>query len=189
MYGEKIIPILEDLENKDIEIAGGAVVGMVLSIVNSLIKYISNLTIGKEKYKDVEDEVIKILNDANDLKFNTLQAIDKDKEILENILSAYKKRKEDEEKYFLVCKESVEFCMDVLKYAYNTLVLADKISKVGNKMLSSDFKICKYYAFASVQSAIVNVNINLQSIADEKYVKEITEEYEKILEDSKKICN
>ena len=188
MYSKKIEQILEDLENKDIEIAGGAVVGMVLSIVNSLIKYISNLTIGKEKYKDVEDEVINILNDANEVKNNTLQVIDKDKEVLENILAAYKRRKEDEEKYFLVCKKSVEFCMEVLNYAYSTLILADRISKVGNKMLSSDFKICKYYAFASVQSAIVNVNINLNSITDIEYVEEITKKCNEILENSKKIC-
>ena len=44
MYNEKLNPILADLENKEVEIAGGSVVGMVLSTINSLIIYISNLT-------------------------------------------------------------------------------------------------------------------------------------------------
>ena len=48
MYNEKLNPILNDLENKDIEIAGGSVVGMVLSTINSLIKYIANLTVDKK---------------------------------------------------------------------------------------------------------------------------------------------
>ena len=51
MYYEKLIPILSDLENKEIEIAGGSVVGMNLATINSLIKYISNLTLGKKKYE------------------------------------------------------------------------------------------------------------------------------------------
>ena len=48
MYNDKIKHILEDLENKDIDIAGGSVVGMVLSTINSLITYIANLTVGKK---------------------------------------------------------------------------------------------------------------------------------------------
>ena len=189
MYSNKMESILDDLENKDIEVAGGAVVGMVLATVNSLIKYIANLTVGKAKYKDVQNEVMEVLNKANELKKNTLQAIDKDKEILENILSAYKLRKENEDKYILACKESVDFCMTVLKYAYETLKLADKISKIGNRMLASDFKICKYYAYASVQSAIVNVDINLESIKDDEYKKKIINKYEIILKKASEILS
>ena len=64
MYFEKMNPILNDLENKEIEIAGGSVVGIVLSTINSLITYISNLTIGKKKYEDVQDKVKDILLQA-----------------------------------------------------------------------------------------------------------------------------
>ena len=72
---------------------------------------------------------------------------------------------------------------------YLTLVLADKISEIGNKMLASDFKICKYYAYASVKSAIVNVEINLESINDIDYKKQIIDKYNKFLIDSDKIIN
>ena len=61
MYSEKIEDILNDLENKELEIAGGSVVGIVLSTVNSLIKYIANLTIGKKNYMDVQDRVQELL--------------------------------------------------------------------------------------------------------------------------------
>lgn len=184
MYAEKMKPILDDLENKEIEIAGGSVVGMVLATVNSLIKYISNLTLGKKKYEDVQDKVQEILNQAEELKMETLEVIDKDKQVLEQILSAYKTRKEDESKYNEVCKNAVEFCMQVVDMAYNTLKLSDEISKVGNKMLSSDFKICKYYAYASIKSAIVNVDINLVSVQDEQFKNEIKEKCEKILKET-----
>ncbi len=181
MYNEKLKPILEDIENKDVEIAGGSVVGMVLSELNSLIKYICNLTIGKKKYLDVEEEVIKIKEDAENLKNDVLQIIDKDKEILEKILEAYKTRKEEPEKYQEANKRAVEFCIEVTEKALETLKLANRISNVGNKMLSSDFKICAYYGMASVEASIVNVKINLDSIEDEQYKFETKLKYLKML--------
>lgn len=190
MYFEKLTPILEDLENKEVEIAGGSVVGMVLSITNSLITYIGNLTKDKKKYENVKEEVLEILEKSNNLKQKALKGIDKDKEVLEKILIAYKAmnneennelKKEKETEYIKVCKDAVEFCLDVLNTAFETLKLSDNISKVGNRMLASDFKICKYYSYASVQAAIVNVEINLNSIDDEKYKNEVKEKYEKII--------
>lgn len=187
MYNEKLIPILEDLENKEIEIAGGSVVGIVLSTTNSLIKYICNLTIGKKKYAEVQDEILDILNQAEILKKEVLKIIDQDKEILEKILSSYKLRKQEPDKYENTCKEAVEFCLEVTQKAYETLNLANRISKSGNKMLSSDFKINCFYAFASVEASIVNIKINLASIEDELYKEQIRSSYIKILEDAKTI--
>ena len=186
MYYEKMNPILDDLENKEIEIAGGSVVGMTLSTINSLIKYIANLTIGKKKYEDVQDKVKEILEKAEILKQKSLHAIDKDKEVLEEILNAYKIRKENAEKYGQVCKEAVDFCMGVVYVSNDTLKLADEISKVGNKMLASDFKICKYYSIASIQSAMENVYINLKSVDDREYTKKIEDECKQILEEIQK---
>ena len=188
MYSEKMDLILNDLENKEIELAGGSVVGIVLSTVNSLIKYISNLTTGKKKYEDCQEKVTEILKRADKLKVETLQIIDEDKEILEEILKEYKSRKENYEKYQQVCKKSVEFCMQVLEKAYDTLKLSEEISKVGNKMLASDFKICKYYSFASIEAAIANVDINLNSLEDEQYKKIGKEKYKKILDNAKEIA-
>ena len=72
--------------------------------------------------------------------------------------------------------------MDVVNIANETLKLSDEISKVGNKMLSSDFKICKYYSIASVQSAMENVYINLKAVEDEEYTNRIESECKEILE-------
>lgn len=181
MYQEKLIPLLEDLENKEVEIAGGSVVGMNLAITNSLIIYIANLTIGKKKYENVHEEVKDILEKAKVLKKEALNAIDKDKEILEKILAAYKKRNENAEEYEKICKEATNFCMDVVELAKETLELSKRISKVGNRMLSSDFEICKNYANASIKSAIVNVNINLDAVKDENFKNDIQNKCQELL--------
>lgn len=189
MYYEKLIPILSDLESKDIEVAGGGVVPMVLSIINALIDYTCNLTKDKKNYENVREEVLKIKKESEELRKNTLEAIDKDEKILREILVAYKKKKEEPEKLEEISQKSAEFCLSVTENAVYTLKLAKRISQVGNRMLSSDFKICMMYAYTSVEASIENVKINVASIKDEAYKKAITEKYEKLYEEAKNIYN
>ena len=189
MYYEKLMPILSDLESKDTEIAGGSVVSMVLSIVDALIDYICNLTKDKKNYENVREEVLKIKQESEDLRRKSLEAIDQDEKILKEILAAYKKRKEEPEKLEEVSKKSAEFCIGVTENALNTLKLAKRISQVGNRMLSSDFKICTMYAYTSVEAGIENVKINVESIKDEAYKNILTEKYKKLYEDAKNIYN
>ena len=189
MYYEKLIPILSDLESKDIEVAGGSVVPMVLSIINALIDYTCNLTKDKKNYENVREEVLKIKKESEELRKNTLEAIDKDEKILREILVAYKKKKEEPENLDEVSKKSAEFCIEVTENAVYTLKLAKRISQVGNRMLSSDFKICMMYAYTSVEASIENVKINVDSIKDEAYKKTLTEKYEKLYEEAKNIYN
>ena len=187
MYYEGIEPFLTNLEDKSVGVAGGSVVAMVLSSLNSLIMYISNLTIGKKKYADVEEQVKEIFNEANRLKTKTLQMIDGDKLVLDVILEAYKTRTENPDKYNQACKKGVEFCMDVLQTAVQVLELADRISACGNRMLSSDFQICAHYGLASVESAIVNVKINLIEELGNEYIDEINEKCEDCREKAKEL--
>lgn len=186
-YYEKLVPILQDLENKEIELAGGSVVGMVLSITNSLMNYICNLTIGKKKYSEVQDEVLEIQKQVEILRNDLLKVIDQDKEVLEKILSGYKQRKENPDNFEKIEKEAVQFCAMVTRKAVETLKLVTRIEKVGNQMLASDFKISRIYAFASVEASIVNIEVNLNSVADEKFKEEIKSKYEKDYEEAKKI--
>lgn len=186
-YNDKLKPILGDLENKEIELAGGSVVGMVLSITNSLINYICNLTIGKKRYEEVQEEVLKIRQEAELLRDETLDMIDKDKEVLEKILISYKCRKEKPNEFEQTNKKAVEFCVEVTKKALETVELVKRISKVGNRMLASDFEICRIYAIASVRASIVNIEVNLKSIEDERFKKEIKDIYLKNYEEARNL--
>ena len=184
MYSNKIEEILLDLEDGHTHLAGGSAVGMVISIINSLIKYIANLTLGKKKYEDVQEKIQEILNNAEFLKKDAMNVIDEDKTILENILNSYKLRKENEDIYQKSLKDAVDFGIEVLNIAFKTLKISDEISKVGNKMLESDFKICKYYSYASIQASMENIKINIKEINDITYKNNVEEKYKKILKDA-----
>jgi len=182
MYSKKVEDILNDIENKELEIAGGSVVGIILSTVNSLIKYIANLTIGKKSYVEVQKQVEEIKDIAEELKRISMSSIDKDKEILEEILLAYKTRKENPQQYQKVCIEAVEFAIEVVEVAYKTLELSEQIAKVGNKMLASDFKICRYYSEASIKASKENYFINYNSLEESTIKENLNKKYIQIIE-------
>ena len=184
MYYEKIDDILVDLEEKDVPLAGGSTIGIVLSVTNSLVKYIANLTIGKKKYISVENDVIKISKNAETLKQRAKSVIDKDVEVLDNLLLAYKNRKGSEKDYENSCKKATEFSLEVAELSIDTLNVVDEIFKIGNKMLKSDFEICVYYAYAALEASIVNIKVNLNSVDDTNFKNSIEEKYKKMTKDA-----
>ena len=188
MYKDTSVDIfLEDLADKEVEMGGGSLIGLNLASVCSLICYIANLTIGKKKYINVEKEAQNILDEATSLKELTVELIDKDKEVLEEILMTYKLREESKEEYEDALVKAVDFSFEVLEKSVEVLNLVKKISKIGNLMLVSDFEIGAYMAYAAVESSVTNVKINLMNIEDENYVEKMKNRYLDVLEDAYQI--
>lgn len=188
MYKDQdICRFCSDLQNKQINMGGGSLIALNIATINSLIQYIGNLTVGKQKYQANELEVMSILDSSKKIQEVMLNSIDKDSEILKKILDAYKKRKEDSIAYINACKEATDFGVFVLEKSFDTLCLVNKISKIGNTNLASDFEIAMYYADASVKSSITNIKINLKSIDDAEYRKDIIEKCKNILNSCKEL--
>lgn len=188
MYKDTSVDIfLEDLADKEVEMGGGSLIGLNLASVCSLICYIANLTIGKKKYINVQKEAQNILDEATCLKELTVELIDKDKEVLEEILMTYKLREESKEEYEEALVKAVDFSFEVLEKSVEVLNLVKKISKIGNLMLVSDFEIGAYMAYAAVESSVTNVKINLMNIEDENYVEKMKNKYLDVLESAYQI--
>lgn len=188
MYKDTSVDIfLEDLADKEVEMGGGSLIGLNLASVCSLICYIANLTIGKKKYINVQKEAQNILDEATSLKELTVELIDKDKEVLEEILMTYKLREEAKEEYEEALVKAVDFSLEVLEKSVEVLNLVNRISKIGNLMLVSDFEIGAYMAYAAVESSVTNVKINLMNIEDENYVEKMKNKYLDVLESAYQI--
>ena len=176
MYPDQSInKFLDDLSSNNSIPGGGSAAALSGASAAAVVAFIANLTIGKEKYKDVEAEAEEVLDTASKLKKELLAMIDEDSKILEEILDTYKTG--DKEKLTEVCKKAVSFSMEMTKKCVDVMENTLKISKIGNRMLASDFEVAAYTGDGAVNSAIANVKINLNTIKDEDYVSEITEAY------------
>lgn len=186
MYGQKTIKeFLDDLSSNSSIPGGGSAAALSGALNAAVISFIANLTIGKEKYKEVEAEAKEILMESEELKKEMLLMIDQDSKILSDILDSYKAG--DQEKVHSVCQDAVEFSMDMTKKAVRLMRLSLEISEIGNRMLASDFEVAAYIGDAAVGSAVANVKINLKSLDNEEYKKNIQKEYSKLKEESSRL--
>jgi formiminotetrahydrofolate cyclodeaminase len=186
MYKQKNIEdFLDDLSSKKSIPGGGSAAALSGALNAAVVSFIANLTIGKKKYKEVETEAKEILVESEELKKEMLLMIDQDSKILSDILDSYKTG--DQDKITSVCHDAVEFSMDMTKKAVRLMRLSLEISEIGNRMLASDFEVAAYIGDAAVGSAIANVKINLKSLDDEEYKKNIKKEYLKLKEESSRL--
>lgn len=183
MYAKKTIEeFLDDLSSNNSIPGGGSAAALSGALNAAVISFIANLTIGKEKYAEVETEAKEILAESEELKKEMLLMIDQDSKILGDILDSYKAG--DQDKVKSVCRDAVEFSLDMTKKAIRLMRLSLEISEIGNRMLASDFEVAAYIGDAAVGSAIANIKINLKSLDDQKYIANIKKEYKKLKDES-----
>ncbi|MFN2340499.1 MAG: cyclodeaminase/cyclohydrolase family protein [Halanaerobium sp.] len=185
-YGNKTIDeFLNELGSSNSIPGGGSAAALSGALNAAVISFIANLTVGKEKYKEVEAEAKEILTESEELKKEMLLMIDQDSKILSDILDSYKAG--DQTKVKEVCQDAVEFSMDMTKKAVRLMRLSLEISEIGNRMLASDFEVAAYIGDAAVGSAIANVKINLKSLDDQEYKENIKKEYLKLKDESSRL--
>lgn len=186
MYSKKSIEeFLNDLSSKNSIPGGGSAAALSGALNAAVISFISNLTIGKKKYQEVEAEAKEILAESEELKKEMLKMIDQDSEILSEILDSYKAG--DQDKVKRICQDAVEFSMDMTKKAVRLMRLTLEISEIGNRMLASDFEVAAYIGDAAVGSAIANVKINLNNLDNQEYKENVKKEYLKLKDESSKL--
>lgn len=186
MYDKKSISeFLDELSSNNSIPGGGSAAALTGALNAAVVSFIANLTIGKEKYKENEIEAKEILAESEELKKEMLLMIDQDSRVLSNLLAAYKEGEQDKIKS--TAQNAVEFSMDMAKKAVRLMRLSLEVSEIGNQMLKSDFETAAYIGDAAVGSAIANVKINLESLDQQEYKKNIKKEYQKLKKESSEL--
>jgi formiminotetrahydrofolate cyclodeaminase len=140
---------------------------------------VSNLTLGKEKYKDVQPQIEQLLKDSEALRQQMQALIQKDTEVYGALSEVYKMPKNtDAEKAARAAKMQVALksaCQVPFEIGLKSLdvaKLALRAAEIGNVGAVSDAGVAVLLAQACAQSAALNVKINVNSIKDEAYNKE-----------------
>jgi formiminotetrahydrofolate cyclodeaminase len=170
---------MDKLASKSPEPGGGSVAALVGALGAALVSMVANLTVGKEKYKDVQPQIEQLLRESEKLRSEMQDLIQKDTEAYGALSGVYKMPKNtDEEKAArtatmqealkIACKVPFEIGLKSLDIAK----LAQRAADIGNVGAVSDAGVAVLLAQACAQSAALNVKINVNSIKDEAYNKE-----------------
>ncbi len=170
---------------------GGSVSALCGALGAAMAGMVANFTVGKEKYKDVEDEVNRILSQSEELRKELAKLTDADVEAYGKVSTAYRMSKAgDEEKARRsraiqdACKEALEVPLKTAECCHEILKLSRRLVDIGNVNLISDVGIAVILAEAALQGAVLNVEINLVSLKDGNFVKEKREVLESLLRES-----
>jgi len=167
---------LDKLASKSPEPGGGSVAALTGSLGAALVSMVSNLTLGKEKYKDVQPQVEQLLRESEKLRQEMQDLIQKDTEVYGGLSEVYKMPKftdaekaarttKMQEALKLACQVPFEIGLKSLDVAK----LALRAAEIGNVGAVSDAGVAVLLAQACAQSAALNVKINVNSIKDEAY--------------------
>jgi len=179
----KINDFLSELASSSPAPGGGSVAALAGSLGAALSSMVCNLTVGKEKYADVQDEIKETLKKSEQLRKDLTKLIDEDTEAFNGVMMAFKMSKDTEEqkkKRSKAIQEGYKTAASVPLETANTcekiLDVALVIAEKGNLNSITDAAVSALMAQAGVESAILNVKINLGSIKDEAFVKKISSE-------------
>ncbi|PID28966.1 MAG: glutamate formimidoyltransferase [Candidatus Cloacimonadota bacterium] len=159
---------------------GGSVAALCSAVSGALSAMVSNLTADKKGYEDVQSEVREIAETGQRIKERSLDAIDKDTQAFYDMMDAMRlPRKTDEQKEYrkemmeAATKSAIMVPLETMEIAVEAANLSEKIGKIGNKNALSDAGVAAITANAAAKSAYLNVKINMGSIEDKEFVKEI----------------
>ncbi|PNR92079.1 methenyltetrahydrofolate cyclohydrolase [Petrotoga miotherma DSM 10691] len=178
---------LEKLSSNEPAPGGGSAAALAGSIAASLGCMVANLTIGKKKYEEVEEEMKNLKVKLEEYRDKFLQLMEEDAEAFNEVIDALKLPKSTEEekkarneKIQEKTKKATLVPLQIAKDALEVMELSGVTIEKGYKMAKSDAAISLVMAKAAVEGGLYNVKINLPSIKDEDFLRDINSQIEKI---------
>lgn len=177
-YSEKKInEYLKELASKNPVPGGGSASALVGATGAALISKVANFTIGKEKYKAVEEEAKGILERAEDLRKDFLKLCSDDAKAYKKLSEAFRfpKGEARDTKLQGALKEAMGVPLAICEASCEAMGLCAPLVEKGNKNLASDVDCAAGMLKCAYQAALLNVEVNLNSIKDEKFISKTKE--------------
>ena len=167
---------------------GGSAAGLAGAQGAALLAMVCNLTIGRKKYADVEEEMRQALEKALSLRDRLEELIEEDAHAFDSVMDAYRLPKETPEQKAARTaaiqaglKEATRTPLETLRACVQVLELAPDVVSKGNPNVISDGGAGVLSAHAGMMTAALNVRINLNAIKDEAFVERHTKEMNELI--------
>lgn len=176
MLNKSSYEFLQDLASSLPAPGGGGASALCGALGAALGSMVGNLTYGKKKYADVQQDIEKLLKELESSRMRMEGLVQADADAFLPLSKAYGMPKETEEEKAqkaLVMEEALrQACkvpMDILKECVTVAGLLEKMGKIGTKLAISDVAVGAAFIRAAAQGAAVNVYTNTRLMQDKEY--------------------
>jgi glutamate formiminotransferase/formiminotetrahydrofolate cyclodeaminase len=195
MYLEgPMVGFIDKLASSSPEPGGGAASAAAAALGAALVSMVGNLTVGKEKYADVQERIAELLEASEKTRRELEDLVQKDTEVYGVLAAAFKMpRGTDEEKakrdeaVQSALREATAVPFAIAEKCLEVAKLSEVAAEIGNVNAVSDAGVAALLAEAGAQCAALNVKINLNSINDKDFVREKWEAIKDILSRSEEL--
>lgn len=171
---------------------GGGASALIGAVGVSLCSMVANLTSGKKKYAQYQQDIEQILENTQGSISRLLALIEKDAEVFEPLSAAYGIPKEDPKRDAILEKALVAACsvpMEILKEVFGILDVIGQLTVKGTRLAISDVGVAASACRSAMESAILNIYINTKLMKDREYALKINSEAGEILNAGVKTCD
>ena len=155
---------------------GGGAAALVGALGTALCSMVGNFTTGKKTYAAVEDDVQRMLADAEAVRLRLIDLVADDAEAFFPLSQAYGIPKDDPTRPEVLeaatknaCKAPYEMMVEISK----SIELLEEMGAKGSKMLISDVGCGALFARAALEAASMNVFVNTKSFKDTDWAPEL----------------
>ena len=181
MFRNKSIEeFIEVLSSKEPVPGGGGASALAGTMGTALARMVGNLTLGKKKYMDVQEDISVLQQKTLILTDELMDLIDKDAEVFLPLSKAYSlpgATLEEREYKDRVMEEALNIACSVpvmiMEKSYQMLLLLGEYADKGSKIAISDVAVSSVMLRAAITGASVNVYINTKIMKDRNKAEEL----------------
>lgn len=175
--GTTIETYLNALASGESTPGGGAAAALTGSQAAALLSMVLNFSVGRKKYAAVEEELRGHLGQTEALRAELLALADKDAEAFSAVADCFGMPRATQEERAArtksmqaALKGAAEVPFEIATLCANLLEVTAPVAEKGNANVVSDAATAAHLAQAALDSALVNVDINLKWLKDKDYV-------------------
>lgn len=180
---ERMERFLTELASKAPIPGGGGAAALMGSLAAALGSMVGNLTTGKKKYEQYQQDIERILSVLQDSLWEIYEYIEKDAQAFEPLAKAYKIPRDQpgrEELMEEVTLQAAKVPLDLTKKLYGIIPLLEELEIKGSRLAISDVAVAASCLTSALESGVMNIYINTRSLKNRKLAEEINEEAKRL---------
>lgn len=192
MADRTVSGFLEELSSGAPTPGGGGASAVCGAIAAALGSMVGNLTSGKKKYAEYQEEIEVAIAKCGTLVKEFEALGQKDEEVFEPLAKAYSIPKDQEGRDEIlegVLKDASTAPFEVVEKSYETALVLARLAVIGSRLAISDVGVAAAACSTAAKGAAMNVYINTKSMKDRAYAEDLNKRTDDLVAQTSEICD